>query len=151
MSYAAFNKSELSLSEIATRLGKHKDFFVHVKRNTPKLYRLMSIYGKGNLYAGAILYFEAVERIRADLASMHYELSSCKSITRFFRETKEANPYKNSESLRSTIETSAFTLTDRAMRFHAYTSSRKLLRLYSEWKELGYTEYEKNTIKEMYV
>ena len=140
----------ISLCKASRDLGKHPDFFTHVKRNTPKLHRLMSIYGRGNLFAGAEAYFKATERIREELANMYYELSSCKCFTRFFNDTKEKNPYIHVGSLNATLKSSAFTTTDRAMRFHGYVSSRKLLGLYTAWKEKGYTEDEKRVIREMY-
>lgn len=142
--------SHLPNSQIALKLGKHVDFFTHVKRNSPKLYRLMRIYGRGCLYTGAKAYFEAIGRMRMDLAQMYYELDTCTCFYRFFMETEEDNPYKNVQSFVSTLETSAFNTTERTGRFDGYVSGKRLLRVYEEWKKTGYTKEEQRYIREMH-
>lgn len=140
----------ISQRESAILLNKNPDYYTHIKRNTPKLYRLFSIWGKGNIHAGASAYLESVEVLRIRLSEIYYELSECRSLTRFWIDTKNTNPYKNSQSQISTLKANAFTVTERSMRFHGYETSRKIIKVYEKWKVQGFTLEQKEKIRMMY-
>jgi len=125
----------MTQAETALSLGKHENYFTHAKKNTPALFRLMMIKGKGNLHAGASAYFEAERRVRIELGDMYYGLTDTKSTMKFFKDTKEDNPYMNYSSMINTIVQTAFSITEKTMRLAAYRKSVKLLKLYNAWNK----------------
>lgn len=125
----------MTQAETALSLGKHENYFTHAKRNTPSLFRMMMIRGKGNLHKGARAYFDAEKRVRNDIGDMYYGLVEEHSSTKFFNDTREENPYASSGSMITTMQQTAFTITEKTMRLAAYRKSVKLLKLYKAWRE----------------
>ena len=141
--------SKLTQKQAATSLGLHKDAFSHLKRNSPKLYRWIRIFGKCNLHAGMSLYISESRNARVRLAEIYFELRECDLVKKFYDGNKENMAYKDYSSFRNTIKVTPFYTNKTVyLKYDFYRSMKKMIKLYDGWN--GYNEEDKIKIKALY-
>lgn len=140
--------AKMNQSEAAIALGLHPMAFSHIKKNTPVLFRWIKIHGKGSLFNGMSMYQDNIEDTRAALATTFIELKECRALSRFYRAHKDVLHYTTAHSMIGSIEKFAFRATEQMPKFHSYRTARKIVRLYSQWKDI--TAEDRKKIEAMY-
>jgi len=141
-----------SLSSIAISLGKHRDFFSHMKRNTPEMFSYLMEIGCGNIETGMKKYCSESLMLKKDTTRMYYELLENRSISRFYRDIKKHIRYKNKHSFMSSLRHNVtFTHDDgKFMPFDTFCEYKKIIKIYKTWMEKNFTPIQKQKIKQMY-
>lgn len=122
----------------------------YTRKKYPEIYDFLLEKGNGDLEKGLRLYRDEIFELRTRLGYVHLELTTCSSMTRYFRETKENKEFKTASSMMNYFSSTPYVEGVKIMSLKTFNKSLRIIKAYEAWKGAGYSNKQKNKIKDLY-